>query len=284
MRTADTNNIPIVDKWEPEKKDIIFTNAKNLIIAPLDKLFQLNNTTNSSMLNCFILNTKKSYNSDDIRNHYCLYLNYFEKYYDKELEYFTNMGKIKFMIDCYPEYNAQAFIIDINRYIVQPSLMKKIREMIEHNYSLELNYKSISNPQLQYNNEHAKIMLHMSIAMNFCIPLITHFAYTKKITDIDEFILDVFDYILYYPEFNSVDIPNKIYQTSISNVKRNERNNQTLWMKQDIRGKDIITHSEAAVRNIILNIMPKYTFSQNMINLNYTSIQKNNKLIESLAI
>ena len=81
MRTeANTNNIPLVDQWKPENKDIIFTNAKNLIIAPLDKLFQLQNSTNSSMLNCFILNTKKSYNSDDIRNHYCLYLNYMLKF------------------------------------------------------------------------------------------------------------------------------------------------------------------------------------------------------------
>ena len=284
MNAKDTNNIPLVDEWTPDKKDIIFTNSKNLIIAPLDKLFQLANNTNTNVLNCFIVNTKKSYNSDDIRNHYCQYVNHFEKYYDKELEYFTNMAKIKFMIDCYPEYDSQAFMIDINRYLIQPSLMSKIKRMVERNYSLELNYKSISNPQLQYNNDHAKILLQMSIMMNFCIPLITHFAYIKKITDIDEFILDIYDYILYYPEFSSVDIPSKIYQTSISNVKRNEKNNQGLWNKQDIRGKDVITHSEAALKNIILNIMPKYTFSQNMVNLNYTSIQKNNRLICSLAI
>lgn len=277
MNSKDPNNIPLVDNWEPTSKDIIFTNSKNLIIAPLDKLFQLTGNANANMLNCFIVNTKKSYNSDDIRNHYCLYANYFEKYYDKELEYFTNMGKIKVTIDCYPEYDVNAFIVDITRYIIQPSIMGKIKNMVERNYSLELNYKSISNPQLQYDNNHAKILLQMSIMMNFCIPLITHFAYIKKITDIDEFILDVYDYILYYQEFANVDIPSKIYQTSISNVKRNEKNNQTLWNKQDIRGKDIITHSEAAVRNIILNIMPKYTFSQNMVNLNYTSIQKNNK-------
>lgn len=47
--------------------------------------------------------------------------------------------------------------------------------------------------------------------------------------------------------------------------------------KQDIRGKDTITHSMGAVRNIVLNIMPKYTFDQNMVSLNYTSIQKSNK-------
>ena len=277
MNSKNSNNIPLVDTWEPSANDIIFTNTKNLIIAPIDKLFRLAESPNNNILNCFILNTKKSYNSDDIRNHYCLYLNYFEKFYDKEQEYFSNLGKIKYMIDCYPEYDINAFIVDINRYMIQPRLMDSINKMVENNYSLELNYKSITNPQLQYNNDHAKILLRMSIMMNFCIPLITHFAYIRKVADIDEFILDIFDYILYYPEFNGVDIPSKIYQTSISNVKRNEKNNQTLWAKQDIRGKDIITHSEAALRNIILNIMPKYTFSQNMVNLNYTSIQKNNK-------
>jgi hypothetical protein len=32
-----------------------------------------------------------------------------------------------------------------------------------------------------------------------------------------------------------------------------------------------------AVRNIILNIMPKYTFDKNMVSLDYTSIQKSNR-------
>ena len=55
---------------------------------------------------------------------------------------------------------------------------------------------------------------------------------------------------------------------------------ETLYVvtrKQDIRGKDTVIHSMGAVKNIILNIMPKYTFSQNMVSLNYTSIQKSNK-------
>lgn len=279
-QTKTSTNIPLVDEWNPTNtNDILFTNSKNLIIAPINKCFNLSDSAqNANLLNCFIISSKKSYNSDDIRNHFCQYANYLEKYYDKELEYLTNMGKIKFMIDCYPnEYDINRFIIDINRYIIQPSLFGKISKMVERNYSLELNYKSVTNPQLQYTNEHAKILLKMSIMMNLCIPLITHFAYMRKVTDINELILDVYDYILYYPEFNYVDMASKIYQTSKSNVDRNEKNNQTLWGKQDIRGKDTITHSEAAQQNIILNIMPKYTFSQNMVNLNYTSIQKNNK-------
>jgi hypothetical protein len=113
--------------------------------------------------------------------------------------------------------------------------------------------------------------------MNLCIPLITHFAYIRKISDVDEYLLDIYDCIIYAPQFIDVQIPSKLYETSISNVNRNAKNNAIIWAKQNIRGKDTVTHSMGAVRNIILNIMPKYTFAQNMISLNYTSIQKSNK-------
>lgn len=269
---------PLVDEWAPDPSDVIFTNSKNIISAKLDKYFHVNNE-NSNFLNCFMVNTKKSYNSDDIRNHYCHYLNYFEKFYDTELEYFTNLANMKFCIDCYKEYREPNFIFDINKYILNESILNKVKKMVDDNYSLQLSYKLINNPQLQYTNDHAKVMMHISILVNMCIPLITHFAYMKRIQDIDEFLLDVYDNIFYHPYFSEVDIPSKLYQTTIYNVDKNAKNNAPIWMpsKQDIRGKDTITHSEAGVRNIILNIIPKYVFSHSMVNLNYTSIQKNNK-------
>lgn len=277
MGLQGNSKTPIVDDWTPNDQEVIFRSSKNIIIAPIDRFYHLEGQPNSNSLNCFMLNTKKSYNSEDLRSHYCHYVNYFEKFFDPELEYFTNMSHLKFLIDCFPEYQVNNFLYDINRYIIQPSIFGKVKNMVDYNYSLQLNYKSINSPQLQYTDEHAKALLHMSILMNLCIPLITHFIYIKRIADVDEFILDVYDKILYYPDFANVDIPSKLYQTSISNVKRNEKNNAVLWAKQDIRGKDVITHSQSAVKNIILNIMPKYEFDQNMISLNYTSIQKNNK-------
>lgn len=275
MTNNRQNNIPIVDNWKPEQKDIIFTHAKNLIIAPLSNFFHLDDSNNK--INFFMINPKKSYNSDELRAHNCLYLNYFEKYFDKEKEYFTNLAHIKFLIDCYPEYHKDNLIYDINRYILQNNIFNKVGMMVEYNYSLSLSYKSANNPQLQYTNEHAKALMHMSILMNLCIPIITHFAYMRRISDIDEYLLDIYDYILYAPPFQHVNIPAKLYETSISNVTKNEKSNAAIWAKQDIRGKDIVTHSQGAVRNIILNIIPKYSFDQNMVSLNYTSIQKSNK-------
>ena len=55
--------------------------------------------------------------------------------------------------------------------------------MVDHNYNLELSYKSANNPQLQYTDDHAKTLLKISILMNLCIPLITHFAYSRKINE-----------------------------------------------------------------------------------------------------
>ena len=269
-----TQILPYVDQWKPEPEDIIFTNSKNIIIAPISSFYHLEN---NSKINFFMVNPKKSYNSEDLRDHNCLYLNYFEKYFDTEKEYFTNLAHLKFFVDCYPEYNKDNLIFDINRYILQSNIFQKVGNMVNYNYNLSLSYKSANNPQLQYTDEHAKALMHMSILMNLCIPIITHFAYMRRESNIDEFLLDIYDYILYAQPFSNVNIPAKLYETSISNVSKNEKNNAVIWAKQDIRGKDIITHSMGAVRNIILNIIPKYTFNQNMVSLNYTSIQKSNK-------
>ena len=266
-------SIPLVDDWKATSEDIIFTNSKNIIMAPVSKFFHTDNTK----VDYFMVNSKKSYNSDDLRMHNCHYLNYFEKFFDTDKEYFANMSYIKFFIDSYPEYRKENFIFDLNKYILQASIYQKSRNMVDHNYTLSLSYKSANNPQLQYTDEHAKTLMHMSLLMNFCIPLITHFAYMHRVSDIDEFLLDIYDLIIYAPPFQHVDIPSKLYETSISNVMKNEKNNPIIWAKQDIRGKDIVTHSMGAVRNIILNIMPKYTFDKSMVSLNYTSIQKSNK-------
>ena len=228
----NNNTIPLVDQWKPQPEDIYFTNSKDIIVAPVSQYYQL--ADNNARINYFWIKPKKSYNSDLLRDHCCHYLNYFEKFYDTEKEYFTNLALVKFLIDYYPEYNISNLIYDINRYFIASdpnriSIINKVAQMVERNYSLELSYKSANNPQLQYTDEHAKALLKASIMMNLIIPLVTHFAYERKISDIDEYLLDFYDMILYSPEFAYVDIPSKLYETSISNVNRNAKNNAIIW-------------------------------------------------------
>ena len=260
---------PPVDLWIPDPQDLIFTNAKGIIIAPVAQSIGLGPEYGS--LNYFIMSPKKCYNSQVMRDHTCLYLNYFEKYYDPEKELLLLMSRIKFIMDTTPSYSEVDFIFDIKRYIMSDNIKNAVIKLVDDNYSLDLQYKNITE-NLMYTNDHAKIMLCMSLFMNFVIPLLSHFAHQNKVGVIDEFIMQIFNIILYM--FPGVDIYAKLYETTISNVQKSEAKNP-IWMKQDIRGKDPVTHSYASVGNIVLNIMPKYTFDKSIISLNFTSINKN---------
>ena len=262
--------IPEVDTWVCPPEDVIFSNAKGIISAPISKVLQIN--SDSPGIDWFLMSTKKCYNSQVMRDHTCLYLNYFEKYYDTDKELLIILSRIKFLIDTTPQYSEVNFLNDIRVYILNERFKSKVNDMVDRNYSLNLAYRNIPE-NLQYTDLHAKIMLRMSIFMNICIPLITHFAYTKKIGVIDDFIMQVFDLIFcLYPE---VDIASKLYETTITNVNKSVLKNAPIWAQQDIRGKDEVTHTYMSITNIILNIMPKYTFDKSIISLNFTSIQKN---------
>lgn len=253
-----TFQIPMIDTWTPGgKEDVIFTNMKNFIVAPISEFMRVE----SDSLNYFMIKAKKCYNSQSLRDHLCQVLNYFEKYFDPDKELLACISHIKYMIDTFEWYNMDNFMNDIRVYILGSSIKQKVINLAEYNYKLNLAYKNIQAP-LRYTNEHAKIMLEMSILMNFVIPLITHFAHKRRVGQIDDFILDVYDLIL---SMFPADIFSKLYETAISNVEKSEYKNGPLWEKQDIRGKDVVTHSRDSVDNIILNIMPKYAFERNIV-------------------
>lgn len=262
--------VPKVDTWVCPPEDALFTSTKNVIIAPISNFLNIQ----SDSLDYFIIRPKKCYNSQVLREHLCQVLNYFEKYFDPDKELFICMARIKYMIDNVQGYNYNNFIHDIRVYVLGDSIKHKTEALTNYNYNLDLTYRNIA-ASLQYTNEHAKILLEMSILMNCVIPLTVHFIHVNKITTVDEFILDVYDLIMQM--FPAADIFTKLYETSYSNVSKSEYKNAPLWAKQDVRGKDVTTHSIESVNNIILNIMPKYAFDRNIVALNYTSVNKNTK-------
>lgn len=270
------------DNWIPAIEDELFKSSKGAIIAPVSRMYGL---AEDDKINFFILSPKKCYNSDDMRNHTTKYINYFEKYYDvrynqitgkfeSELEYFSIISQMKYLIDYEPSYTSEQFMMDIQRYILSNSMLRKVNAMVEDNYYIHLKYKNPKNPALEYSDNHGKMLMAMSILMNLCIPIMTHFAYMKKVEDIDEFLLEVYDKIF---RLFPVDMYNKLYETSITNISEKARNDEELWAKQDIRGINVVTHSQNAVRNIILNIIPKYVFDSSVVSLNFVSIKNTTK-------
>lgn len=261
---------PKVDEWVCSEEDTIFKSTKGACILPVSTFYQME----ESKIDYFILSGKRCYNGLEMREHNSHYMNYFEKFYDKDRELISIYCNIKYLLDYCPEYSKEAFIYDLRRYILNsPTILAKIHMMNMDNYEIKnFTYTNKTNIALRYTDQHCIILMEMSLLMNTIIPLLTHFMYVKSIQDPNNFLLEVFDYILH--RYN-VDIWSKLYETTCSIISKSEHDDAILWGMQSIRGKNATTHALASVHNIILNIMPKYRYDSNIISLNLTSIKKN---------
>lgn len=263
-----------VDTWEPAEKDKIFKTARGSISFDVSSYFGFTNP--NSELDTFVMTEKRSYNNPNTREHTTHYLNYFEKFYDRNHELLIIYSRIKYLIDIAPEYNRDAFFNDMYHYIMNGPIFYKIFFMNRDNYSLNLNYRIQNNPNLQYNDKHGMIMMEISVTMNIMIPLMCHFMYVRRVENSTEFILALYDILL--DTFNKrydVDIDSKLYETAISNILRSEKRNQVIWDMQDIRGINTTIHAIQSKHNILINIMPKYRYDGNLVHLNFKSILRN---------
>lgn len=281
-----------VDNWFPFPEEEIFRQAKNTISLPVSKFFN----TNSVMLDNFMLTPKRCYNSDEIREHICRYLNYFERFYDQEHELLYFMYRIKFCIDVgmpssiggYTFYTLDNFMSDIKDYILSDSMYNKTWRMVQDNYELELNYKNKANEGLQYSDTHGKYFMEISIFMNMLIPLIMHFSYKNRFTTetINDLIFTIYNWLFdRYTNtdiadrrgLNRADMYSKLYETAITTMQSDYKRNGVLWEMSAIRGYSPTINANDAVNTVIMQVMPKYTFKGNVITYNITSIRNNIK-------
>ena len=291
---------PPIDQWQPScAEDQVFTHIRGAIIAPVHKFFNMSDDDKANdMFDYFYVTAKRCYNSDTkvkpdgevsigFRDHCTSYLNYFEKYYDKELQLLGLYAHIKYFIDCVPEYTLDNFKRDLWKCFINPNMSYTAQVLNYHldrmtleQFALDLNYKNNKSPVLEYSQFHAKIMLKVSVQQNMIIPLLTHFIVKKKY-DPDatkSILLDTFDLLFQAADLiYGVDLNSKIFETTSSNVEKNVSNNLTLWEMQTIRARNTTTHSMETVENIIMQIIPKYTYSKNIIHFNYNAINRDIK-------
>lgn len=259
-----------VDDWMPTEQDKIFRHTKGALILPISSVMGGQDMN----LDYFVLSIKKRcYNSPKTREHLVLYLNYFEKFYDTDKELFMTLGRVKYLID-YQKYSSkEAFFHDLFSYILSPSIRHKVRRMNIDNYKLDLDSAAKrAKENLKYTDQHGLMLMEFSILMNICIPVLTHYIYQNKIMTVKSFLLEAYDRLMSTFE---VDIYSKLYETVISSTENNKKQHSILWDKQDIRGINVTTHAIDSVTNLILNVVPKYVYNDNLVLLNIGSINRN---------
>ena len=287
--------LPKVDEWYPRKEEEIFTQCKNAIILPVSEFFGIEK---SKVLDSFMLTPKRCYNSDEVRFHICMYLNYFERYFDHEHELLFYIFRMKQLMDTgfidntgnlIRSYTLADFYNDIKTYILSDSMYNKAWAMVEYNYQLDLNYKNKSNEGLQYNNQHGKYFMEMSLFMNMLIPLIMHFVYRNKIMStekIHEIIFTVYNWLFeVYVDFEKMekrglkpaDMYAKLYETASTTMQSHYKTNKILWTISEIRGYSPTINANDAINTTIMQVMPKYTYNGNIVSYNISSVRNNIK-------
>lgn len=138
-----------VDEWHPEPEDEIFKTVRGAIMLDVSSFYGMEP---NAQLDAFVMSTKRSYNNPDMRAHTVHYLNYFEKFHDQDHELPMIYCRLKYLIDFEPAYTKEAFIYDLERYIMHGSISVKVGFMNRANYALNLTYKNLKNPNLQYSD------------------------------------------------------------------------------------------------------------------------------------
>lgn len=278
-----------VDEWIPQKEDILFDHARGSIILNIGPMYGMDS---DSDINYFVMSPKRCYNSDTkvkedgkisqgFREHCTHYLNYFEKFYDRQHWLYSIYARMKYIIDYQEGYYEENFINDLTRYIIDyqyaPLLHYALGRMNWDNYYIHLTYRNNRNPCLEYTDDHARILMEISMIQNMIIPLISHFGFKMKYitNDIDRLLIRCFDKIFTMIERKySVDMIAKLLETTSSNVSKNEKNNSVIWGMQDIRGRNTTIHSMATIEQIIRQIIPKYSYNKNIIHFNFDAITR----------
>lgn len=260
-----------VDDWKCTKEDCKVQFDGKLIIIPFDKIF---NRENIVALNNFVIK-KESYVKQlpAITN----YINYFIKYYDTNNELILSYLRLKFMIDDKKsKISLNSFIQILYSILFTDEMKEKIQKMVEDNYYIDLSSKDDKkyNESLEFTQEHAKLMMSISICMKIMVPVLFHYVNTYNLTKKKNYLFRFYEGL--FTLFDTdIDIYTKLYISIYSKVKVNFHHNQVIWNQREVFGVEPLTHIDELLKEkIISETMFKYAFNKNIISFNYVVLDK----------
>jgi hypothetical protein len=190
----------------------------------------------------------------------------------------------------YINRTPDAFIYDLITQLFDDSMMKVIREYVDSKYKLSID-DNLNMSKRRYNlgttflDRHYKILYQVSCMSKLIIPLITHYIFSypelnvnnKQITiKTNHFIMEAFSKLFDCAQSDSVYID--IYQKLHSYVQKAVQNtlytDAVMWDRLMILGVTPAIAIEDTMEKLITNVLPKYSFDQNIMNLNTVVIRK----------
>lgn len=258
-----------VEEWVPNTKDNVVKYDGKVMIIPFDKYFN----QSGDMLNIFVIKREAYTNELPVL---CKYINYFIKFYDTNDELLMGYLRMKFLIDTRKKVfkKHKHFISMMYDTIMTPTMIEKINQMVENNYNIDVessSSKAVYSEELKYTNEHAKILLKISMGMKFLVPVIFHYINSKKIEKEESILFKCYSnlFSIFGDLEDGTNIYDKLYMTVMSRVKSNVIQNKGTWYQHEILGNDPVTYTDELLKErFICGVMFKYNFEKNIISLN----------------
>lgn len=266
-----------VDTWVPDEEDNIVGYAGKTLIVPFDKIFD-RNTIES--VNVFDISLKEAYYKQlDVIS---LYINYFLKFYDPDKELIMAYLKLKHMIDVADskDIKRESMIKFINKWLFTDSICKKIAKMSQDNYRVDLTteiqkkHKSSRKEYpaaLQFNEHHAEILMRVSVAIKFVIPIVLHYIKVFRGKKEAKNCL----YCYYMPLFKNkiltedVNILGKLRHTISTRVNSYSKPDRSIYGRHEALGSSVETFIEDLFhKNLITDTVFSYRYNGNIISYN----------------
>ena len=271
-----------IDKWKPKKEDLYATYEGKVLIFDFARAF---GRPNLAVYNRFFVD-KTSYEKQlGVISHY---INFFVTFYDEDNEFKNAYVKIKMALDKYRIFgpdNMSDLINLIYLVLFSPTMVEKIRRMVEDNYVADIeegsNEKYVNKEKrhlesLEFNNKHMKVLHAISFAMKIIAPILFH--YTKiniiKIEKDSDIIFKFYKRL--FPLFSGPDmnIYNKLFVYVKTKVLDSKSHNSPIFEQRDILGVDQYLVIRSFLQKVIIseNIV-KYKLNENVIGFNKTIVK-----------
>jgi hypothetical protein len=268
-----------------EEEIFMMPNKKGIVIR-FDKIFPMNENFN---VNEFIIK-KRSYNNisnlviDSLRNifEHCPYI---ALYYVKIA---IKLNQVKETIEensitdenfnCQSLYTEDEVIDDIIAMLEIESVFNYINNYIDENYHDNLDEASKKskkvNEELQFTDDHAKIILKSSECMKIIIPLALEYCDIMNYDDVTDFLYDLFSQVMEIFKIKDINIMNKLHRFIYSRLMSTQYSDSVIWSKLNSQSRDVNIYTNEFFKELIISIFPKIDINQSIVSFLHVVIKQ----------
>jgi hypothetical protein len=171
------------------------------------------------------------------------------------------------------------FIRNLVSILFTDDFMEIVVKYIEKKYSTDID-KNVDLTRHRFDmgttflDRHYKIMYKVSSMSRLIIPLVTHYIHNNPEINATSFLMDVFTVLFEVASIGTSNVYSKLFLFVQRAVQRTLYTDAVMWERLRILGVTPEIAIEDTMNKLITNVVPKYSFEQNIMNLNTVVIRK----------